>query len=186
MALAVDPGDHVVTVVTPGQPVATFTCTWTRAAPPRRSPRTRPPGPQSPRRLRDPAPSRQRARRDRRAAHGPRRGGSRAGSWSRVRSGSASARGSSRRRRRTWSTASSAIPTCDRAPSPGRGARSRRAAWRSLSGIVLYYVNRPGRSEVSLAPAFLPGGGGAVVAGAFLSASRALRRAGAGTCVSSR
>ncbi len=36
-----------------------------------------------------------------------------------------------------------------------------------LSGIILYYVNRPGRNEVSLAPDFLPGGGGATVRGRF-------------------
>ena len=35
------------------------------------------------------------------------------------------------------------------------------------SGIVLYYVNRPGRNEVSFSPAFLPGGGGAMLRGRF-------------------
>ncbi len=36
-----------------------------------------------------------------------------------------------------------------------------------ISGIVVYYVNRPGRTEVSLAPAYVPGGGGAVLSGCF-------------------
>jgi hypothetical protein len=36
-----------------------------------------------------------------------------------------------------------------------------------VSGIVLYYVNRPGRTEVSLAPAVVPGGGGALLSGSF-------------------
>ncbi len=36
-----------------------------------------------------------------------------------------------------------------------------------ISGIILYYVNRPGRNEVSLAPAYVPGGGGAMLRGSF-------------------
>ncbi len=37
-----------------------------------------------------------------------------------------------------------------------------------LSGAVLFYLNRPGRNEVSLAPSLLPGeGGGAVLHGRF-------------------
>jgi hypothetical protein len=36
-----------------------------------------------------------------------------------------------------------------------------------VSGGILYYVNRPGRWEVSLAPSVLPGGGGALLTGAF-------------------
>jgi hypothetical protein len=36
-----------------------------------------------------------------------------------------------------------------------------------ISGIVLYYVNRPGRTEVSLAPTVVPGGGGAMLSGSF-------------------
>jgi hypothetical protein len=36
-----------------------------------------------------------------------------------------------------------------------------------VSGIVVYYVNRPGRTEVSLSPAMVPGGGGATVHGNF-------------------
>jgi hypothetical protein len=36
-----------------------------------------------------------------------------------------------------------------------------------LSGIVLYYVNRPRRNEVSLTPTFVPGGGGAVLRARF-------------------
>jgi hypothetical protein len=36
-----------------------------------------------------------------------------------------------------------------------------------ISGIVLYYVNRPGRAEVSLTPAYVPGGGGAVLRATF-------------------
>jgi hypothetical protein len=36
-----------------------------------------------------------------------------------------------------------------------------------VSGIVLYYVNRPGRNEVSLTPAYVPGGGGAILRATF-------------------
>jgi hypothetical protein len=36
-----------------------------------------------------------------------------------------------------------------------------------VSGIVLYYVNRPGRNEVSLTPAYVPGGGGATLRATF-------------------
>jgi hypothetical protein len=36
-----------------------------------------------------------------------------------------------------------------------------------ISGIVLYYVNRPGRNEVSLTPAYVPGGGGAILRATF-------------------
>jgi hypothetical protein len=36
-----------------------------------------------------------------------------------------------------------------------------------ISGIVLYYVNRPGKNEVSLAPTFGPNGGGAMLRGSF-------------------
>jgi hypothetical protein len=36
-----------------------------------------------------------------------------------------------------------------------------------VSGIVLYYVNRPHHTEVSLAPAVVPGGGGALLTGSF-------------------
>ncbi len=36
-----------------------------------------------------------------------------------------------------------------------------------VSGAVLFYLNRPGRSEVSLAPSVAPGGGGAVLRGSF-------------------
>ncbi len=36
-----------------------------------------------------------------------------------------------------------------------------------ISGAVLFYVNRPGRTEVSLGPTMVPGGGGAVLRGRF-------------------
>ncbi len=36
-----------------------------------------------------------------------------------------------------------------------------------LSGAVLFYVNRPGRAEVGVSPAPVPGGGGAVLRGTF-------------------
>jgi hypothetical protein len=36
-----------------------------------------------------------------------------------------------------------------------------------LSGAILFYVNRPGRTEVSLAPSIGPGIGGAVLRGSF-------------------
>ena|SRR5450432_3935546 len=36
-----------------------------------------------------------------------------------------------------------------------------------ISGVVLFYVNRPGRTEVSLTPTVMPGGGGAVLRGSF-------------------
>ena len=36
-----------------------------------------------------------------------------------------------------------------------------------LTGAILFYVNRPGRTEVSLAPSVAPGGGGAVLRGTF-------------------
>jgi len=36
-----------------------------------------------------------------------------------------------------------------------------------VSGVVLFYVNRPGRTEVSLSPSVVPGGAGAVLRGSF-------------------
>ena len=36
-----------------------------------------------------------------------------------------------------------------------------------ISGAVLFYLNRPGRTEVSLTPSMVPGGGGAVLSGRF-------------------
>jgi hypothetical protein len=36
-----------------------------------------------------------------------------------------------------------------------------------ISGAVLFYVNRAGRREVALRPAVIPGGGGAIVTGSF-------------------
>ena len=36
-----------------------------------------------------------------------------------------------------------------------------------IAGVVVYYINRPSRTEVSLAPAAFPGGGGAVLHAAF-------------------
>jgi hypothetical protein len=36
-----------------------------------------------------------------------------------------------------------------------------------ISGAVLFYVNRPGRTEVAVAPTMLPGGGGAALSGSF-------------------
>jgi hypothetical protein len=36
-----------------------------------------------------------------------------------------------------------------------------------ISGAVLFYVNRAGRTETAIAPAMMPGGGGAVLRGTF-------------------
>ena len=36
-----------------------------------------------------------------------------------------------------------------------------------ISGVIVYYLNRPGRTEVSLSPSMVPGGGGATVHGTF-------------------
>jgi hypothetical protein len=36
-----------------------------------------------------------------------------------------------------------------------------------VSGVVLYLLNRPGHTELSMAPSLMPGGGGAAVRGTF-------------------
>ena len=36
-----------------------------------------------------------------------------------------------------------------------------------ISGAVLFYMNRPGHTEIALSPSVVPGGGGAVMSGSF-------------------
>ena len=162
VALAVDPGDHVVTFASPGQALLTLSAHVDASQAStivRLGPSVAPLVPAAaslpPAATESSIPSR---------TEGPRRGGWPEGSWSPARSDLASARGSSRRRRKTsWPTGSLCRPYLLPGAIPEAATAFSAGGVAVLSGILLYYVNRPGRNEVSFSPAFAPGGGGAML-----------------------
>jgi hypothetical protein len=165
VALAVDPGDHVVSVASAGQPLRTLgahvdaNTPWTTL---RIGPTTTPPPA-----VVSPAPD------SAEAASTP----AGTGAGARWVAGGLMVAGAVGIGIGTWlitTKTQDVMPNgqlCDPHLRPGAIPESATAFAAGgaavLSGIILYYVNRPGRNEVSLAPAYVPGGGGAMFRGSF-------------------
>jgi len=170
-ALAVDPGDHVVTIATPGQPARTFVAHVDANNP---SAVVRVSGPDAPSTPAPPAPAAAIVSAAPAADDAPssdrREVGRIAGIGLMVVGAAGVGVG-------TWLVTTKtqevmpdgtlcdprlrphAVPEAVAAFSAGGVAL--------LSGAILFYVNRAGRTEVAVTPTVLPGGGGAVLSGHF-------------------
>jgi hypothetical protein len=168
VALAVDPGDHIVTVVRPGQASLTQAVhvdAGNRATTVRLGPAAAPAASGSV--PTNPAPT-ESSPGEARASNGS------AARWA---AGGLMVAGAAGIGIGTWlvtTKVQDVMPNgqlCDPHLRPGAIPEAATAFSAGgvavLSGIILYYVNRPGRNEVSLSPAFVPGGGGAVLRARF-------------------
>jgi hypothetical protein len=167
VALAVDPGDHVVTVAVPGQPVQTFNghvdasnpMTTIRLGQTEAAPSAAPGASQPAPAHEDTPPGSDRGLPGRAGGVGLMLAGAAGigiGTWL-----------VTDKTREVMPNGQLCEPHLRKDAIPGAAVAFSAGGLAVVSGIVLYYVNRPGRTEVSLTPSLVPGGGGAVLRGSF-------------------
>jgi hypothetical protein len=182
-ALAVDPGDHAVTIAAPGQPVRTVSVhidaatasTTVPLDPPAAPVALAPPAPSSP------APAESAAKpaapeaavsttaADTRPPHDDGTTGRWVGGGLVVAGAVGIGLGSYliTHKVRDMGVGGSCQPHLPDGALPGAIVAFSAGGVAVISGAVLYYINRPHRTEMAVTPTVLPGGGGAVLQGSF-------------------